>query len=288
MQNAISQGSTVDLDHVGFIIPDLSAARALFEALGFTLTSRADHTRRDSEGRVVPAGSSQHSVMLGTGYVELMQITDPEAGHQLTPAMRERFGLHVLALGTADAAACHADRVRAGLRVGPVMDWSRPVTTPERSGTARFLYFDTPWQPGAPSYLCWVHHATPELVRSPSLVRHGNGAVSLRGVHYVGPEAGLGAWATQLQQAGAGAPAPGPGAAQLRLALGSCWLELLADDAEPCVRPSGLTFGLVEPQAIAEAARRVGLPVRMAQDAVTVVLGAPYGLMLHAVREPAG
>lgn len=287
MQNALCGDSVVDLDHVGFIIPDLSAAHALFAALGFTLTARADHTRRDSHGRVVPAGSSQHSVMLSTGYVELMQITDTEAGHQLTPAMRERFGLHVLALGTADAQACHADRVRAGLPAGPVMDWSRPVTTPERSGMARFLYFDTPWHPGDPSYLCWVHHATPELVRSPSLVRHANGAVSLRGVHYVGPAPALEAWATRLQQAGVGTPVPGPDSAR-RLGLGACWLELRADDVEPCVRPSGLTFGLLEPQAMAEAAQRVGLPVRKAQDAVTVILGAPYGLMLHAVRESTG
>ena len=99
MQIAARASDTVDLDHIGFIVPELAAARVLFEGLGFTLTGRADHTRRDAEGRVVPAGSAQHSVMFDTGYIELMQITDPLAGHQLTPAMRERFGLHVLALG---------------------------------------------------------------------------------------------------------------------------------------------------------------------------------------------
>lgn len=286
MTHTPASGRTVDLDHVGFIVPDLGASRALFEALGFTLTARADHTRRDAQGRVVPAGSSQHSVMFATGYVELMQITDPDAGHQLTPAMRERFGLHVLALGTADAAACHAEREAAGLRVGPVMDWSRAVSTPERSGVARFLYFDTPWEPGAASYLCWVHHATPELVRPPSLLRHANGAASLRGVHYAGPAAALGAWARRLQQAGAGTPTPGPGAAQ-RLTLGACWIELCLDEAEPSVRPSGLTLGLAEPQALVEAGLRAGLPVRVAADGVSVDLGKPYGLVLHALREPA-
>ena len=191
MQYAASAVDTVDLDHIGFIVPDLAAGRGLFEGLGFTLTARADHTRRDAEGRVVPAGSAQHSVMFDIGYIELMQITDPLAGHQLTPAMRERFGLHVLALGTADAAACHAARQQAGLPVGAVMDWSRPVSTPERSGLARFLYFDTRWSPGDPSYVCWVQHATPELVRSPSLLRHANGATALRGLRYAGPSAAL-------------------------------------------------------------------------------------------------
>ena len=123
----------VGLDHVGFIVDDLEEARALFAALGFTLTPRADHTRRNAAGEVIPAGSSQHSAMFDDGYIELMQITDPDAGHQLTPAMRERFGLHVVAFGTSDAPVCHAARQRAGLSVGAVMDWSRPVKTAERA-----------------------------------------------------------------------------------------------------------------------------------------------------------
>ena len=99
---------TIDLDHIGFIVEDLIAARDLFTDLGFTLTQRADHTRTDAQGRTVSAGSSQHSIMLGTGYIELMQITDRQAGHQLTPAADHRYGMHVLALGTSDAHACHA------------------------------------------------------------------------------------------------------------------------------------------------------------------------------------
>ena len=284
MQTAPQAPDPVDLDHVGFIVPDLDAARALFEGLGFALTTRADHTRRDAEGRVVPAGSSQHSVMFGTGYIELMQITDPQAGHQLTPAMRERFGLHVLALGTPDAAACHAARQRAGLEVGAVMDWSRPVTTPERSGLARFLYFDTRWSAGDPSYVCWVHHATPELVRSPSLLRHANGATALRGLRYAGPRAALRAWGRRLVQAGAVAAAGFDGTG--RLSLGQSWIELVPDEAMARVLPVGLTIAYPSLEPLRAAAQRLGLAAAVqGADALSIALGSDFGLTLHAVQE---
>ena len=82
MQNPAQTSSPIFLDHVGFIVEDLPASRALFAGLGFTLTERADHTRTNAQGEKVSAGSSQHSIMLGTGYIELMQITDRQAGHQ--------------------------------------------------------------------------------------------------------------------------------------------------------------------------------------------------------------
>ena len=283
MQIAARASDTVDLDHIGFIVPDLAAARGLFEGLGFTLTARADHTRRDAEGRVVPAGSAQHSVMFDTGYIELMQITDPLAGHQLTPAMRERFGLHVLALGTGDAVACHAARRQAGLPVGAVMDWSRPVSTPERSGLARFLYFDTRWSPGDPSYVCWVQHATPELVRSPSLLRHANGATALRGLRYAGPSAALQAWAARLRQAGAQAAGfDGAG----RLSLGESWIQLVPDETMPRVLPVALTIAFPSLAPLQAAAQRLGLAAAVqGPDALGIDLGPGFGLTLHAVQE---
>lgn len=52
----------LQLDHIGFIVEDLDAARDLFQGLGFTLTPRADHTR----AQTLPTG-----VTLG--------LPDPEA-----------------------------------------------------------------------------------------------------------------------------------------------------------------------------------------------------------------
>lgn len=274
----------IGLDHVGFIIPDLTASAALFTALGFTLTPRADHTRTNAEGEVVSAGSSQHSIMLETGYVELMQITDPAAGHQLTPAIHARYGLHVLALEAQPAPAWHAECLRRGLPVGPLMNWSRPVKTPEREGLARFCFFDAPWQAHDPSYICWVQHLTPELVRSPSLLVHANGARALRGIRYAGPVAALQAWSARLEQAGAQAPVDAPGAMTLQLSQASLVLE--PDAQSEAVRPVALTLCLDRPDALKERALGLGLactPLPGAQPGCCVDLRPACGLFLEAV-----
>ncbi len=188
----------LSLDHVGLIVPDLEAARALWSELGFTLTRRADHTRTGPDGQRVPAGSAQHSVMLKAGYIELMQITDPHAGHPLTPAMRQRFGLHILALATEEPKATHAALLARGCALSPVMDWSRQVSEEGAEGLARFKFFDTPWQASDASYFCWVQHITPELMRPPGLLTHVNSAQALRGVTYEGSPASCESWRARL------------------------------------------------------------------------------------------
>lgn len=277
MQNTGHTTVSIDLDHIGFIVQDLAESRDLFTDLGFTLTQRADHTRTNAQGQKVSAGSSQHSIMLGTGYIELMQITDRQAGHQLTPAIDERYGLHVLALGTGNAQACHQQC--AALMPGPIMDWSRQVSTPERSGLARFRYFDAPWKASDPSYICWVEQVTPELVRSPSLLKHPNSALALAGLSYSGAEPALKAWAERLQQAGAGPAQAG------RLSLGPSWIGL-----EPAVTaavlPSRLTLAFSSLKDLSRRADR--LQLRRLHDGpehLSLDLRQSCGLVLEAVLQ---
>lgn len=274
----MSSSHGINLDHVGFIIPDLTAAHVLFASLGFSLTARADHTRKTPDGQTVSAGSAQHSVMFDRGYIELMQITDPAAGHQLTPAIHARFGLHVLALGAPDAQGWHAQCVSQGLSVGPLMDWSRTVTTPERSGLARFRYFDSPWQASDPSYICWVQHMTPELVRTPSMLGHANTTRSLDGIVYAGPSAALAQWSHRLQSSGA---SPGPQASALGLA--GQLIVLHADDSLSSVRPVALQLGVSDLGAFGRCARASGQPVQpMDGGGLRVDLGPDFGLQLEA------
>jgi catechol 2,3-dioxygenase-like lactoylglutathione lyase family enzyme len=270
----------ISLDHVGFIIPDLAAAHERFSALGFTLTARADHTRKTPDGRTVSAGSAQHSVMFDTGYVELMQITDPGAGHQLTPAIDARYGLHVLALGASDAQAWHARCEREQVPVGPIMDWSRQVSTPERSGLARFRYFDSPWKPSDPSYICWVQHMTPELVRSPSLLRHANTARALDGIVYAGPGPAIASWAHRLLASGA---TQRMGAASGSLSLDEQSVRLQEDNNLPDVRPVALQIDVSDLSAFLRCAQASGCPTRVCPDgSVSVDPGADFGLRLDA------
>jgi hypothetical protein len=223
--------------------------------------------------------------MFEVGYIELMQITDAQAGHQLTPAIDERYGLHVLALGCADARAWHAQCLQNALAVRPVMDWSRPVRTPERSGLARFAYFDAPWQPSDPSYVCWVQHVTPELVRSPSLLRHPNGARALRTLHYEGGADELAQWAAVLQASGAQAATAAPGGA-MTLQLGPSAIDLQPIAQRQRVLPSALTLEFSSLEDIERRADRLQLPrLHHSAERLSLDLRAACGLVLHAIKE---
>lgn len=190
------------LDHVGLIVPDLQAAHDLWRALGFNLTSRADHTRTDPQGHRVPAGSSQHSVMLSDGYIELMQITDPLAGHPLTQAMQQRYGLHILAIATPNAHATHQALSVRACPISAVMDWSRPVKEGDFESMARFSFFDTPWRSSDPAYVCWVQHLTPDCIRRPGSTTHANGAQALRSVIFEGVGYDCVEWTQRLASLG--------------------------------------------------------------------------------------
>lgn len=245
------------LDHAGFIVQDLDRSGALLEQLGFRLTARADHTRTQADGQTVSAGSSQRSVMFGRGYVEIMQITDPAAGHQLTPATRVRHGLHVIALGTDSAARCHAACAARGVQVGPLLDWSRPVRDGAMQGTARFRYFDSHWDAHDPSYICWVQHMTPELIRPPGSMDHANGARALAGVQYRGSKALASAWARQLTRAGASTSRPRAGGFTLR--FGDARFDVEADAGPGMVLPSALVMDAADVPWMRRRCAQVGV-----------------------------
>lgn len=229
------------LDHVGFIVRDLETTCGLLERLGFRLTARADHTRTDSHGKTVSAGSSQRSVMFHRGYIEIMQITDPTAGHQLTPATSVRHGLHVIALGTNAATACHAACVRRGVAVGALLNWSRPIREGRVSGLARFCYFDSLWDPHDPSYICWVQHMTPGLTRPDGLMDHANRAQALVGVQYRGPKLLAQSWARQLIDAGASGQRKRAGGCTVH--FHDARFDIEVDGTLSSVLPSALVLG---------------------------------------------
>lgn len=277
--------SVTGLDHAGFIVQDLDAASDLMARLGFSQTVRADHTRTNSVGELVSAGSSQHSVMLRYGYIELMQITDPHAGHQLTPATHVRHGLHVIALGTDDAAHCHALRAAAGVAVGPLLNWSRPMREGVCQGMARFCYFDSRWDAHDPSYLCWVQHLTPELMRPAPLLRHDNGALALRGVQYRGPRLQAQAWARQLALAGASAMREHAGGVDV--AFVDARFEVMMDDSRQAVLPTALVLEFSGLDGLRQRCVTQGIAATVRADgALEIDLDRHLGLHLICVQAP--
>ena len=248
------------LDHVGFIVRDLDATCDFLAQLGFTQTARANHTRTNEHGQRVSAGSSQRSIMLGNGYVELMQITDPTAGHQLASAPSERLGLHIVAFGTRDATLCHSVCVANGVEAGPVLHWARPVNEIGVQGLAQFAYFGAAWKASDPAYLCWVEHCTPQLMRSAQLLAHANGALALVELHFAGPRQQASDWAARLQAAGARllhARAEG-----IALSLPNAVLRVDFDEQRSCVCPSALVFEFVDVAWLRTRCTQLGLALR--------------------------
>lgn len=258
--SAITPVTAPVLDHVGFIVAELAAVRGLLDALGLRYTLRADHTRSNAGGELVSAGSSQHAVMLHNGYIEFMQITDVQAGHQLSPAVGVRFGLHVLALGTRDAQACRVDLARKGVAVGPLLNWARQVSEGDTVGLAKFCYFDSRWDPHDPSYICWVQHLTPELLRPPQLLCHENGALGLTGIVYRGPRAAARSWSEQLLAAGASLAAQQAGG--LVLSLGNASIGIEFDEAMSAVLPVALELAFSDCADVRARCAALGVSVR--------------------------
>ncbi len=250
----------VSLDHVGFIVRDLEATGALIAQLGFRQTARADHTRTDAAGAQIPAGSAQRSVMLHEGYIEFMQFTDPQAGHPLAAAPSARYGMHILALGTADARACRQACLRNGVDAGPLLEWTRRVAEPDRTGVARFSYFGSAWRADDPSYLCWVEHGTPELLRSPQLLLHDNGALSLTGIDYSGPGAGARRWVAQLLAAGAGLVHESVGLVELSVPGGRIGVTI--NESATQVLPTAIELSFADCAGIAARCAALGLTIR--------------------------
>jgi hypothetical protein len=284
----MADAARIHLDHVGFIVPDLVAASVLMAQLGFRQTQRADHTRTDERGQLVSAGSSQHSIMLENGYIELMQITDPSKGHPLASAPTVRFGLHILALGTFNAAACHAFCQSRGVAVGPLLHWARPVKETGADGMARFAYFGSAWSPPDPSYVCWVQHLTPELMRPPQLLRHDNRAMSLVGVQYRGPRQLAMKWRDQLVAAGARPidVATTLGSSAIELQLPNASITISVDERLPAVTPQALVLEFSDCATLLVNCEKLGIAVqKLASGAFSVDLTGALGM--HLICKPA-
>ncbi|MCL6648500.1 MAG: VOC family protein [Chloroflexi bacterium] len=170
------------LDHLGLVVRDLEASAERLRALGFQLTRRADHTRPDPSGRPVPAGSSQRSIMFQLGYLEVMAITDPTAGHPLTEAAARYEGAHILALATTDAQRSWALLTERGVAAEPPQRWQRAVAEDGIQGIAEFVFFGLPREETPEGYVIVTEHRTPELLRPPASLHHPNTAAALAAV----------------------------------------------------------------------------------------------------------
>lgn len=159
-------------DHGVVLVRDLDAAQDAWRRMGFATTPRGHHT----------LGSSNHCMMFGHDYVELLAVPRPHPSMAyFTEYLARAEGLAAFAFSGEDGLAAHASFVRDGIAADAPFEFSRPV---ERAGgrDARFRIVQLPQAatPGLRAFVC--QHFTPEVVWLPEDLVHPNGATGVAGI----------------------------------------------------------------------------------------------------------
>ena len=282
----------LELDHVGVAVPDLEAGRAAYARLGFRLTPRSLHSGSlTAGGPVQPWGSGNHCAMFEWGYLEVIGLTDPALPSSVKDLVARHTGLHILAIGCADAKRTHDALVAAGAPVEGIRALERDAAYGEagdevRRARFRNLYVDRKAYPEA--RILFIEHDTPDVLWQPHLLAHPNGVVGLEAVTFAADDpAPLAERLAALVQC-----APNGTKDEAKLALGRGTIEVVGRGqweartggpaSVPLPAPVGATFRvtrLADTRACLEAA---GVCLQPVADAA----GTP-GLMVPA-REACG
>ncbi|HEX3497783.1 MAG TPA: VOC family protein [Stellaceae bacterium] len=172
-------GAVDSLDHIGIAVPDLAAAAATFRRLGFQLTPLQQQAGPlEPGGPVLRWGSANHCAMLEQGYLEIIGIVDAALyDNQLGAFLARYHGIHILALGVADAEG-QVERLRkSGLPVAGVRPMQRPVTT--QAGMSEVRFKRVPLADAPEGRIQLIEHLTPALMWQDHLLDHPNRVVAL-------------------------------------------------------------------------------------------------------------
>ena len=172
------------IDHIVLAVRDLEAARRAFAGFGFTTTPPARH----------PFGTGNSLVQLGTSFIELLAVVEPE---KLVPKangqfsfgafndafLRDREGMSMLVLSSADARADNDGWRARGLATYAPVDFSRQATLADgRQVTVAFTiaFAIDPDMVEAPFVVCQQHY--PENFWQPAYQDHANGCRDITAV----------------------------------------------------------------------------------------------------------
>lgn len=167
-----------DIDHFVITVPDLDRAAAAFEALGFTLTPRAQH----------PWGTANRLAQFSGGnFIELLEIDRPalidaearafDFGGFTKDFLAHGMGPSMLVLATDDAEADTRRYAAAGIASYPRFDFERTGRLPDGSEAKMafsIAHTNDPAMPAAGFFTC--HNRYPENFWKPDYQRHANGA----------------------------------------------------------------------------------------------------------------
>ena len=192
------------LDHVGVAVADLDAARRAYARLGFALTARGLHQAPGRDGAPVLSGTGNHCMMLRTGYLELIGVTDPAYRGRLRQDLARYQGLHLIALGCQDSEEAMASLRARGVDAAPPRRLNRPIEELGRKSVLAFDIIDMPAGLFAEGHIFAIAHLTRGELWQHHLLSHENGAVALREVSVVSADPA--GFAARLQATFAGTP----------------------------------------------------------------------------------
>ncbi len=185
------------IDHIVLAVGGLDDAARCYEALGFTLTPRAQHN--------AAMGTSNRLVQLSGGnFIELLEVDRPATlephdfaaspprfsfGAHNRAFVARRDGLSMLVLNGSDSRADIAAFRKAGIDFYAPYDFERQATLPDgtRVTVAFGLAFATsPAMPEIAFFTC--HNKTPQHFWKPAFQQHANGARRIAAVYLVAEE----------------------------------------------------------------------------------------------------
>ena len=270
------------LDHLAHFVPDLGAAAALWEKLGFRVTPLSHH---QVGGR--PAGTSNRCVMLEEGYLELLapsggNATDTPHAQRVRESMKRFVGVHLCCFGTPAAAAEHARLAAHGFEPEPLVSLERKI---DSGATLRFSVVYVPQGKMGEGRVQYCEHLTPEHVWRAGFVN----PFRLRAVYVVAddPEEAAVRWG----RFGGLLPRPEDGFVRLDTARGQVRIgkrpaiENTLGYCPPAPGLAGYALGCENPDAFAARCRGAGLKVRGRVVELPAALGGAWLLESSAKEE---
>ncbi len=237
------------VDHVSHFVPDLDAAAAVFEDLGFRVTPVS--AQRTPEG---PVGASNRCVMLEQGYIELLSPThDTPAAARMRALMSRYQGVHLVCFGTPDAEGEHRRLAAHGFAPQPWVDLQRQT----EAGTVRFKVVRAAPEAMPEGRIQFVEQLTPEVIwRKEHVNPHGLAEVFIAADELSGTAARWAEFAGLL-------PRPHAGTVRLETARGAVVFGPVPEGI-PAPGIVGYSLACRHPQALAARCSRCGIEVRCA------------------------
>jgi hypothetical protein len=247
------------LDHIAHFVPDLGAAAALLESLGFTATPLSDH---EVGGK--PAGTANRCLMLEQGYIEILAPTlDTPNAQRVREHMARYGGVHLVCFGTPDAQAERARLTAHGFDPEPLVRLERSIEEEKR---VRFSVVYVPPDKMPEGRVQYCEHLTPEHIWQSRHVEHENGVTGLADAYIVArdPVETAARWA---RYAGL-IPGPDDGMVRLETARGKIFiatkktLSAFIENVPDAPGIAAIRLSVADAQTFAARLRKIGLTVR--------------------------